>query len=725
MERKKVEDLRGLLVVLFGSVFFTHLFFSTRMLYNNAVILHIDYPRFVHSAWFLGEYLLPEFGAVFGYSNLLYSGYPMIHIYPIGLFYIIWFIQLFGVGYGIALKIVLFGVMVLTGILPYCFIRGRQKSEFAGISASLWIWVGSNSLWLNLITYGMIPFLLSVDLSMIFLYYLSTIDFSKKTENYRSKKRNSLAILLAIIALINYMAIILLAVAVIGYMLIKIIEERKITTTFKHLLIFLIKLVSISLLLISFWIIPTIFIQFNYVQFNENTYVFSYANSINFMVLYLENNVYTILAILIITTFLVIKNWKNSTVGMITLTMLLGIFFGFVIPFFHISFLLGINSMRYLAYFELAAAIIIGFYVESVILKFKNLKRTLHSKSRKISTDEKNLKPIKRQILIGIMIICVLYIDLTPIPLSGMTFRYPLMGEYQYRDGELIYDDLNYTQWDKEDLDLIEWIKANTTKESRILMQCSGDDSSLTVSGGHTLSYFAQITDRYYANGHLDHFWYKFSTNSTFLDENLFGTHLTSIWAQDLEKYFVIYNIEYVIVWSEVAKTIFGSIGSPNNILDEEHIQNRYNIYRYNNASKSFVYNELKTNQSIAITDFSMEQSQISFKLSEYQKNRTIVYSLHDFPNWQVYINSQKISKIDHELGLISFKIPQTYNSTILIEIIWETSTIEIVSNILSIITFLGFIFFQPGINYYKKKKQNQEKSELIGNRETQEEDQL
>ncbi len=80
-----------------------------------------------------------------------------------------------------------------------------------------------------------------------------------------------------------------------------------------------------------------------------------------------------------------------------------------------------------------------------------------------------------------------------------------------------------FTGWQPEDQQLINWILANTDNQSRILMQCSGDASGDYLSGGHSLSYFAEITNRYYANGDLDHFWYLYSTNCTFLDDVLYG----------------------------------------------------------------------------------------------------------------------------------------------------------------------------------------------------------
>ncbi len=151
-------------------------------------------------------------------------------------------------------------------------------------------------------------------------------------------------------------------------------------------------------------------------------------------------------------------------------------------------------------------------------------------------------------------------------------------------------------------------------------------------------------------------------------------------WSQ-LQPYFVLYNIQYVVVWDSAAKYFFTNETQLTPVI----LNDKYTIFIYPNATRSFIYDPT---QSLIITNFSMAQNLITFSLQNYTAGETIVYSLHDYVDWNVDINGTSVPKVSNSYGLISFTIPKDANlNTLNISIVWTSNPIEIGSNWLSFIT--------------------------------------
>jgi hypothetical protein len=625
---------------------------------------------------YLRTTIIPRFHSVFGYSDQLYMGYPVVHIYPTGLFFIASLLSLVGLSSVISWKIILFTSLLMVGFFPFYGVY-RIYSMIPGATLSLfWFWLAMNFFWQNIVQYGMIPYFIAVQIAIFYIFYVDILDFSTGLP-FLSKSQIIATFLLFFSVFINFMAIIFLGIVYTLKILLLFSQYKKKAAICRNILKFFSMNIIGAIFLYAFWLFPTIFIQFQYVEFNYDSEIFSHQNSIEQTIIYFKNNAIVIGSIgLIFIILILLKKIKrdNSIVQIFLISFAVPL----ILPFLNIPFISGINTYRFLIFFEFSSAVILGIFTNIVIKSI--LAKRNHPKIRLFSKNQMQL--IGEIILIGMS-----FVQLTPIFPFSSNIRGGLFNEQNSPDGQILCND-EISDWGPDEKMLYQWILNNTDKESRILLQNSGENYKFRFGPGHGLSYFAYLTDRYYATGDLDHFWYNNSQKSMFINDILFGKNLVDYNYTQLELYFKMYNIEYIIVWSNTAVNFFDETCVSTTDLIYIGSLNSYHIYRYERTSRSFV---ISSDPDIIVLKIKNLPEYKQFLLQNISGPLEITYSLHDFPNWHIYVNGIEIQKSLHALNLIHFKLPEQIESNVIITIIWEKEPIEV---FFYWISFLSAIFF-------------------------------
>lgn len=109
--------------------------------------------------------------------------------------------------------------------------------------------------------------------------------------------------------------------------------------------------------------------------------------------------------------------------------------------------------------------------------------------------------------------------------------------------------------------DLIAWIKQNTGREGRIMLESSDFDSDHQWYGGHIEYLLPVWTDREYLDN-LFRFTPTADTFTSFGSGILFERPVGSFTAAELKAYFDMYNVKWIIFWSEEARKAFSAFSS-------------------------------------------------------------------------------------------------------------------------------------------------------------------
>jgi len=105
--------------------------------------------------------------------------------------------------------------------------------------------------------------------------------------------------------------------------------------------------------------------------------------------------------------------------------------------------------------------------------------------------------------------------------------------------------------------DLVSWINNNTTKEGRILIENSDFGTDHQYYGTHLPFILPHLTGREYL-GNYSYFAVAKDYIATFNEGYLFRKPVGDISDKMLREYFDLYNIRWVIYWSENSKKVFG-----------------------------------------------------------------------------------------------------------------------------------------------------------------------
>jgi hypothetical protein len=191
----------------------------------------------------------------------------------------------------------------------------------------------------------------------------------------------------------------------------------------------------------------------------------------------------------------------------------------------------------------------------------------------------------------------------------------------------------------KDVQELIFWIKENTTSDARILIEDSGH--KVHQYGGHMIALFPLYTNREFIGGfYPDSGLKKEIEIPNFYDGILFNKKNVSQYSSDeLEKYFDLYNIKWVVAWSNASKRTFnkhpelmskikeiGKFSIYENKIEptffikgDGNITANYNIIEITNATPNGIilkyrYSKiLKTEPMLKIEKYKLENITIAF----------------------------------------------------------------------------------------------------------------
>ncbi|MHA1821297.1 MAG: hypothetical protein ACTSU2_11935 [Promethearchaeota archaeon] len=501
----------------------------------------------------------------------------------------------------------------------------------------------------------------------------------------------------------------------------------------KNLIYYLLIILILAGCLVAFWGVPNLLIQYKYVLFPHNESVFSFETSMSFFKYYKTQYIWLFLINCIIALILFDnyslkifkfkKNMSSKRFGAIMSSQfqfahnsntdaikstpndkqkqapysdihnihrtiyiaLISEFFVFIMPFAHIHQFLGVNSVRYFTFFELLAPVLLVIYIEKLIDYIKaDLKKLILFHKYKVKSAI-NLKMLLNKD-IRIKIITLLIIFLLFI------FRYSksLAIHDNFGFGFLNnYSDLNYPNrntFKPEVVDMINWIKTNTTPDNRILIENSGEESDF-IYGAAITALLPELTNRSFIGGYLTHFWFKFAKNNTCKEKQAFGVPFEQMNISFFENKLKFFNIRPIIVWSQDAKNFLNSY--PDKFEFMVNFSQIF-IYIYKYPSNTYVFPHSNNNYfNYSLLEFS--SNHIKIRLQNISKGDYIVISLHNYYNWFVKCNNSPPQRTDPNSEYLTYSFNADYD-LVYLEFIWKTSNIEIISNLTSIFA-ISFIF--------------------------------
>ncbi len=409
---------------------------------------------------------------------------------------------------------------------------------------------------------------------------------------------------------------------------------------------------------------------------------------------YLKNNKLWAFGIIIYLGFFILKrnSIEKKKYSMLLVGFITSLIFVFIFPLIKISLFLGINSYRYLFFFEVLTAVFIGAIIDlkNRVIELKKQYNN-YKKNRKIESTHQYYFTISKSIIILLLIFLSFGSLLFP-NLPSHNFQKTILSRYENEYGDVETIKFDYTKLNPDLQNIINWIKENTDNQSRILFQDSGEESDHVIGGGHNLCLVALYTNKMYANGYLSHHWYKYSNNSTFIDDMFLGLPVENASDEEIFKRLDVFNIEYIIVWSIAAKFRFNLLENNTGMIAHINSIGIFTIFKFLNASRNYM--------NVPYSNLIWRPSSISLTIENLQNQSILIFKMHDFPNWKVYINGTKMKKINDPYinpdNLIMIEIPSAYvNSTSLsFQIIWEVSFIENGSLLMSLCSLFGVMVY-------------------------------
>jgi hypothetical protein len=737
-----IFEVSSWIISIFLSIYVAITFFSNHTLWNDLPIVWDDFPVHIYRASLLQNIIFPQFHTLFGFINYFYAGSPEIHMYPIGIYLVLACMGNFGINLQIGIRILLFGTFIFNILTPHLIIKTLKIPSIFGPIATFWYTYGAgNTLWVNFLSYGMIAYCLSYTFTAILFARLIKIDFSKKLHVFpfsigptinENIKKSDLSrdfvniLLLCSIILFNFTTFIYFAFYLVFFILFHM-YKRDFKSIIKNMVSYLIKIGIWMVLLTSFWLIPSIIIQYQYMGSIQHNLIFSVQHAIvvindlisrgwtSIQAYFILTSLYIIIQFIFnhfIQTNKIIKQSKfqniqqfplnqiqvkiNYTI-LITLTTFI---FVLLTPYLNMDILSGINSYRYYVFFEcflpvFACLVIlyVYYFIRSLIARIKpdveNKRETTndHRNLRKSPVSKKNLSLVIVFSLITIIPVLystnLFFYNITPSAPEKNTLDFAIVSK-----GTEFYP-FSYVRWEPGYLDLIEWIKSNTDSSTRILMENSGEEGGLRL-GGHSLGLVALWTEREFIGGYISHYWYEEANESAFQDSKLFGMNISEISTEYALEQCLKFNIEYIIAWSDSSLNFFNEW---NRTIHSELVEmgnvSWFYLYKIVNPLHSWVFSESSYPE---IKNMIRTQQHTNFILTNVTEDDIVYYSLHDFYNWHIYVNGTEVSKINNKDKLMAFKVPNAVKtSDYSIQIIWEVSSIEIGSNILSMLSMIVF----------------------------------
>lgn len=197
---------------------------------------------------------------------------------------------------------------------------------------------------------------------------------------------------------------------------------------------------------------------------------------------------------------------------------------------------------------------------------------------------------------------------------------------------------------------LIDWIKDNTDNKGRILIELSGNTE--IYFNTHLPSTLSVLCDRQFIGGPWFGTRYDDVSFANFCFGRIFGRPIEEFSPQNIKKYLEIYNIHWIIAWSDEAKALFSS--RPDIYLLSTQID-KFCIYHAPRTSSFF----LKGTGKINVTYNRIEVSEAS--------QGELILKYHYIPSLKVDppLPIEGIRVLDDAVGFIKVKNAEVSNFTI------------------------------------------------------------
>ena len=132
---------------------------------------------------------------------------------------------------------------------------------------------------------------------------------------------------------------------------------------------------------------------------------------------------------------------------------------------------------------------------------------------------------------------------------------------------------------------ILDWIKNNTDKSARILIEDSEFDSGHQYYGGHFPALFPEYVKREYLCGPRPYYPVK-QGFASFTSGMLFERRINDYTFQELQEYFNLYNVKWIVCWSVESIKVFDRY--PEYLRKKVEID-KFTIYEANRKSSFFL----------------------------------------------------------------------------------------------------------------------------------------
>lgn len=655
-----------LLFSIFLFALFT--FFESRNLFNSEIITMNDFPIHHYRAWYSIEYLLPKFKSVLGFSPYFWSGYPTLHFYPPGLYLFCSFLSLFSVSISVSIRIFVALTFLLFTYIPYKFCRSLGHSKIASLMATFWVLMGT--VWFGFLELGMISYVLSNILTILFIAVMfSYVDEDGEKVKLVDNRIFLSSLLFSLIILFHFSMALIIGIALIEYLIIHFLIDRN-KDRIIRVLFFSILNAIIPVLLISFWAVPAfeVYDQFTIFMFEDRYASLAHDLWVWDTSLYADNLIWGFVVLQIIGIMFSLVRKKKNEIFLFSLNLTI-LFLVLLTPQIGFKFFSNIFVARFLSFFELLNCVFVTrFFHEAIIFA-------------------KKLHPLSiRKLVPFYSVTTVFFVSLI---ITGSIFA----NHFGQRS--------DFVHWEEDVSKVFEWIDVNTSNSSRIIIE----DTSFvrtTYRGwgwgwGGVLALLPVKTGKSFIGGYHPHHWYKWSNIATVREGIAFDVPFSEMNDAYFTNNLRIFNIRYLVVWSESGKTYLRSLANSSSNFTFVQKIGRFAIFNYTDAVESYILTN-STTSTYKLVRF--DPNKIVIEIKNASKNDYFRFALYNFPNWHAYLNSNKIEL--NEEDFLSVNIPKKGNFSL--EFNWETSLLENICIILSSTTFLVLALLILAIPFLKSK---------------------
>lgn len=667
----KIDKLFPLVSVILA-IIVAFLFLGFHNLLNGKVIIWDDYPIHHLRGWYLRNHLLPNFNSILGFSPYFWAGYPTLHFYSPGFYMIMAFFGSLGMAIPLTIRLFIFLILVFYIVVPFIFCKYLDHSNLAALMASLW--ASSSIIWLKLLIGGMIPFLFSAITGMIFiLLFFKYID---KT----GQKNNQLVLLSALLfsfsTLMHFTIAIFLVAALFIFILCQCVWKR--VNSAKNTLYFVFVVVSLSFLILSFWVLPTIIAY----QSNLNTIEslgLELSNPAWMLVdgipnLFHSNIIWGFMAIVFLGIAFSFrnKNQKEIFLCILLFASLIFTMIGVRIEAFQVAEL---GLVRFMVFFEIISSIFVSRFFQELIsfLKARN------AKSKRLS--------LSRYHMVNSLYVSIFLIVVLTSLVTTYSHLKDYAPKYVYEKGRfsvVLMENHDYTNLDQSVRNVFSWIRDNTSNKSRVLVEDSGA-YTLHFWGGHVLALEPILTGRHFIGGYQPYHWYCWSDLATCKEGEAFNRKFKTMnltyFVENLERF----NVRYLVLWTDDARNFANSF--PDNLTLVSTF-GAFQIFNFTQTNDSYCW----TNSTWAKTRLiEFRPEKIVFEILNASKGDYFRFSLFKYSNYRVYVNTTEAKFIQEE-PMMSLIAPE--NGNFEIKIVWTKSTLETVSMSVSLLSFLLIISY-------------------------------